>query len=90
MKSYQTQNNYSGSVRNPNLNSAYLLCLEAAELPPTTGGQHGATYGRGSGGRQQGQDASTGYDDVVHHLRDEVDGVVDKDDVLVAVHKVHH
>ena len=61
-----------------------------AGFPPTTEGQSRATYRRGGGGRQKRQDASTGDNDVVHHLGNEVDRVVDKDDVLVAVHKIHH
>lgn len=49
----------------------------------------GRTY-RGRGGRrEQGQDPTAGNDDVVDHLRDEVDGVVYKYDVLIAVDKVH-
>ncbi len=44
--------------------------------------------GRG-GGRQQGKDSSTGDDDVIHHLRDQVNGVVYEDYVLIAVDKVH-
>lgn len=52
--------------------------------------QSRATYRRGGGSRQERQDTSTGDDDVVHHLRNEVDRVVDKDDVLVAVHKIHN
>lgn len=58
--------------------------------PPATRGQNRATYRGGGGRRQQRKDASAGDDDVVHHLRDEMDGVVDEDDVLVAVHKVHY
>lgn len=57
---------------------------------PATERQPRATYGRGGGSRQERQDASTGDDDVVHHLRNEVDGVVDEDDVLIAVDEVHH
>lgn len=58
--------------------------------PPVTRGWTRATY-RGGGGRgQQRKDAPAGDDDVVHHLRDEMDGVVDEDDVLVAVHEVHY
>lgn len=49
-----------------------------------------ATYGRRGGGGQQRQDPAAGDDDVIHHLRDEMDGVVDEDDVLVTVHEVHH
>lgn len=46
-------------------------------------------YGRRGGRREQRQDPSAGDDDVVDHLRDEVYGVVHKDDVLVAVDEVH-
>ena len=47
------------------------------------------TY-RGRGGRREkGQDPSTGDDDVVDHLRDEVDRVVDKNYILIAVDEVH-
>lgn len=59
-------------------------------FPPTTRGWSRATYRGGGGRREQRQDASTGDDDVVHHLRNEVNGVVDKDDVFITVHKVHH
>lgn len=62
----------------------------AAVFSPSTEGWSRATYGRGGGSRQERQDASTGNDDVVHHLRNEVDRVVDEDDVLIAVHKIHH
>ncbi len=61
-----------------------------AVFPPTTEGRNRATYRGGGGSRQERQDASTGDDDVVHHLRNEVDRVVDEDDILVAVHKIHH
>lgn len=64
-------------------------CWPAVFLP-TTEGRSRATYRRGGGSRQERQDASTGDDDVVHHLWDEVDRVVDEDDVLIAVHKIHH
>lgn len=59
-------------------------------MSPATEGQIRATYRGGGGGGEERQDASTGNDDVVHHLGDEVDGVVDEDDVLIAVHKIHH
>lgn len=49
----------------------------------------GTHRGRG-GSRQQRQNASAGHDEVVHHLGDEVDAVVDKHDVLAAVHKVQN
>lgn len=57
---------------------------------PATERQPRATYRRGGGSRQERQDASTGDDDVVHHLRNKMDGVVDKDDILIAVHEIHH
>lgn len=44
--------------------------------------------GRGGSG-QQGKDSSTGNDDVIRHLRDQVNSVVYKDYVLIAVDKVH-
>ena len=47
------------------------------------------TYRRRGSSREQRKDPSTGDDDVVYHLREEVDGVVDKDDVLIAVDKIH-
>lgn len=64
--------------------------LRPAVSPPATEGGSGATYRRGGGGRQERQDASAGDDDVVHHLRNEVDRVVDEDDVLIAVDEIHH
>lgn len=45
--------------------------------------------GRGGSG-EQGQNASAGHDEVVHHLGDEVDTVVDKHNILAAVHKVQN
>lgn len=48
-----------------------------------------ATYRWGGGSREQGQDPTTRYDDVINHLRNEVDGVVDKYNVLVTVYEVH-
>lgn len=46
---------------------------------------------RGRGGRREKrQNASAGHDEVVHHLGDEVDAVMDKHDVLAAVYKVQN
>lgn len=49
-----------------------------------------ATHRGRCGGREQRQNASAGHDEVVHHLGDEVDAVMDKHDVLAAVHKVQN
>lgn len=50
---------------------------------------HRCTY-RGRGGRRKkGQNPSTGDDYVVYHLGDEMDGIVDKNDVFIAINKVH-
>lgn len=51
--------------------------------------RHGSTYRRWSGSGEQRQDPSTGDDDVINHLRNEVDGVVYKYNVLITVHEVH-
>lgn len=67
-----------------------LSSCRAAVFSPSTEGWSRATYRRGSGSRQERQDAPAGDDDVVHHLRNEVDRVVDEDDVLIAVHKIHY
>ena len=56
---------------------------------PLDGGVAPGTHRRRGGGRKQREDSSTCDYYVVDHLRDEVDGVVDKDDVLVVVDKVH-
>lgn len=50
----------------------------------------GSTYRRWSGSGEQRQDPSTGDDDVINHLRNEVDGVVYKYNVLITVHEVHN
>lgn len=48
------------------------------------------THRGGGGSGQQRQNASTRHDQVVHHLGDEVDAVVNKHDILTAVHKVQN
>lgn len=66
--------------------SCYLICVQ---LKNTHGGRHD-THRRRGGSREQGQNASTGHDEVIHHLGDEVYAVVDKHNVLAAVHKVQN
>lgn len=48
------------------------------------------TYSSRCGSRKQWQYATTSHDHVVHHLRDEVNGIVYKYDIVTAIHKVHH
>lgn len=48
------------------------------------------SYGSGCGSRKQWQYTTTCHDHVVHHLRDEVNCVVHKYDIVTAIHKVHH
>lgn len=73
--------------KNPKTSSCDELPLDGGVLPQLR--QVARTYRRWGGRREKGQDPSTGDDDVVDHLRDEVDGVVDKNDVLVAINEVH-
>lgn len=40
--------------------------------------------------RKQWQYTTTSHDHVVHHLRDEMNCVVHKYDIVTAIHKVHH
>lgn len=48
------------------------------------------TYSSRCGSRKQWQYATTSHDHVIHHLRDEVNGIVYKYDIVTAIHKVHH
>lgn len=51
---------------------------------------HTHTDRGGGGGGEQGQNAPTRHDEVVHHLGDQMHRVVDKHHVLITVDKVHH
>ena len=48
------------------------------------------SYSSRRGSRKQWQYATTSHDHVVHHLRDEVNCIVYKDDIVTAIHKVHY
>lgn len=75
-------------------NNNYNLPLTQSNILLASGRRgsetHTHTNRRGGGCRQQRKDSSTGHDEVVHHLRNEMDGVVHKYHILTAVHKVHN